>query len=540
MIRLPRLFVFGVIGILFPILLFTPAPAGSFKNLVGNPEVLGKHNGGQPISIAGVGEWAAEVRGIKPRTYYLLSFRVKREGWRDGEYPYVKLFGREIFLDELFSWGAWRRASYLVNSGNHDRSVLKFFGRGLSDAITFDDVGLREFQIVPLSPRGDEVEGPVEFKWAIPEDDRIFRVVLELARNREFRNKKTMVSFSPMGNSLRLENPLQPGKWYWRLSVHHNRIRLASSNAASFAVSASADGAGLTTEMPRESHSGEGQSFAHNNPARFFPIGIYSAAIDAFAELKEAGFNLVQSYNANPDFVRRFVKAAGVHGLKVLSSLTMTRPDKNLSKFIAEIKDERGLFGWYIADEPEGRGTSPSFLWLWSRYIQSIDPGHPTALVNIRSRKVVDYAPAVDIAMVDPYPIPHMPVTWLSDSIDEARRAIDDKKPVWAVIQVFNWSDESRRLKKELAQGRGRFPTYEEERCLTYLSIVHGVRGLMFFSHASARRNDPELKNWKNVKRLASELRDLYPLLLAPDLTERLSLKVGGARDANGNPAIHY
>ncbi|MFQ5673603.1 MAG: hypothetical protein ACE5G9_10950 [Nitrospinales bacterium] len=538
MTRLSRTLVFLATAVCLYGSLYDKADADSsrLENLIKNPGV-------GSLSIKGEGEWTTEVRGIKPNAYYLLSFRVKREGWKDGEYPYVKIFDRATYMDELFSWGGWHRVSYIVKSGNKNRTVLQFIGKGLSDKITFDDVSLRELQIFPMAPFDGTViqDGPVEFKWAIPKDDRVFLIVIELARQREFRDRKIIVAFSPTGNIHKIKQPLANGNWYWRLSLYHNRRRLASSDVSSFTVSRkSPPDEARPAEAPLKSPVKSSNRFAQNGKAKFFPIGIYDAKIEAFDELKKAGFNLAQNYNSNPDFIKKFVAAAGSHGLKALSTLTGLRPSKNLSKLLDEIKDEPGLYGWYIADEPEGRGISPAKLWLWSRYIHSIDPGHPTALVNVRSRKVIDYAPAVDVAMVDPYPIPHMPMTWLSDSIDEARRAVRDKKPVWAVIQAFNWAQESKRLGKELARGKGRFPTYEEKRCLVYLSIVHGARGVIFFSYGAARRNDPDFKNWSHVKRIVSQLREIYPLLSTPDSGEKLSLHTNGAKDANGNPAIHY
>ena len=36
------------------------------------------------ISIRGSGQWSAVIRDITPNAYYLLSFWVKRMGWKDG------------------------------------------------------------------------------------------------------------------------------------------------------------------------------------------------------------------------------------------------------------------------------------------------------------------------------------------------------------------------------------------------------------------------------------------------------------------------
>ncbi|MGA1825692.1 MAG: hypothetical protein ACMUIP_13635 [bacterium] len=506
------------------------------------------HTSAQSISITGWCNWSTDINGVKPSTYYLLSFWVKRDAWKDGEYPYVSVFNQEIYLNELFFWGGWRRVSYIVNSGNNNRTTLKLISKGLTEKIQFDDLNLQEFKIIPLSPSNDELikDKLPTFTWAIPDDTRVYSISIELARDTLFTNKKSYFLFSPEGNDFTLAETIQNGKWYWRLILNHSQIRLATSPIVSFTMlnaPSSSDNADLTYNYCTGKKKQSGKNF--------FPIGIYSAKIETFKELKNAGFTLVQSYNHDPSFINNFASNGHKQGLKALCTLSTSSHTPNLSAFLRKIKNEPGLYGWYIADEPEGRGISPEYIWKWSRYIHSIDADHPTALVNVRSKMASDYGPAVDILMVDPYPVPHMPLTWLSNSIDEAREGVGDKKPVWAVIQAFNWAN----VGKDRARGMGRYPTYEEMRCLTFLSLVHGAGGLMYFSYNAARENDPGLKNWRNVKRIVSELKEIYPLLTAsvciePNSEKKFFLRSVScktcddgedkARDTDGNPSVHY
>jgi hypothetical protein len=131
--------------------------------------------------------------------------------------------------------------------------------------------------------------------------------------------------------------------------------------------------------------------------------------------------------------------------------------------------------------------------------------------------------------MVDPYPIPKMPITWLSDSLEEAKKWARGK-PVWAVIQAFDWSaspleDDSRSW--------GRDPTYEEERCLSYLAVVHGAQGLFYYTfEGGSYRIKDHPRHWREVQQVVSELRSIYPLLLAPfDSTYKLK---------TDHPQIHW
>jgi len=136
------------------------------------------------------------------------------------------------------------------------------------------------------------------------------------------------------------------------------------------------------------------------------------------------------------------------------------------------------------------------------------------------------------VVMVDPYPIPTQPLTWVSDSIEDVRRQLGPQKPVWAIIQAFSWG-----LQRHYPKGKpGRFPTLTEERAMTYLAVVHGARGIFYFAENSARR-DPS--HWRNLKKLSGELRCLYSLLLSTGNTSQPIL-ISPALDLRGKPTIHY
>jgi hypothetical protein len=115
-------------------------------------------------------------------------------------------------------------------------------------------------------------------------------------------------------------------------------------------------------------------------------------------------------------------------------------------------------------------------------------------------------------------------MTWLSDSIDESSKSMSNKgKQVWAVIQAFSWSyfRDSPILKN------AKNPTLEEERCLTYLAIVHGAKGILYYTYRGGKyeiKDFPE--HWNDVKKIASELNILSPVLTAPDSNNNLVLNL--------------
>ena len=475
---------------------------------------------GRAVSISGPGAWKARVEGLIPGRSYLLSLRLKREGWRDGEYPLLKVFGREILLNETWSYGGWMPVSRILKAPSGETEFW-LINPGLSHKLWFDEVRLEELYAWPTHPVAGvatRCRRPT-FEWRMTEDERVYEVEVELSRSSIFEATRSFKTYSPLGPKLVPSEPLEPGLWYWRLKVDLNGRRISTSSPASFVVEARADDC---KSKPKTAPPG---SWSGN--LDFFPLGIYSANPEVFGELKAAGFNSVQTYANSAAQVKAFVAAAERHGLKALIRVPkeVWKWDPVLSAHLMRrLRSSPALLAWYLADEPEGRAVPPGYLWKVREYIRWFDTSHPTAIVVLRGHKAHDYAPATDVLMVDPYPIPKMPVTWLSDTLDEARRAVGGDKPVWAVIQAFDRSE------VRASFSGGRLPTYKEERLLAYLSVVHGASGLFFFKYGSGSSrimNHPG--HWRGVKRLGGELSRMEPLLLAPEVSQGWRARVNGS-----------
>jgi len=451
--------------------------------------------------------WSCRIEGIRPHTTYLFSFWIKREGWREDEYPQITLFGETRSLRELFSWGGWVRYSWYLNSSFYDHTILRLSNQGMTHKVWFDSVHLEEFRIHLERPLPGQViaSGPLVFSWWIPPDDHVLDILLELSISEDFSQSQVYRTVSPKGNSLILQSPLTPGQWFWRIKVYKNRQLIGVSKTSSFRFK----GLGLgRTAYPDRSVRGE------TNRVDFFPLGIYGAEIEALSELRAAGFNAVQNYNHDPTFLRRFARAAAKERLRIMVPVPRGMDSPSLFSFLKELSSLANILAWYIADEPEGRGMSPSLLWHWTDYLHRIEPSVPTSLVVLRPWKIWDYAPAADIVMVDPYPVPRVALTWLSSCIEEAKKAVFGEKPIWAVIQAFDWS--AFPVAQE-DRSWGRLPTYEEERCLTYLALVHGVEGIFYYTFRAKNYYIKDYpRHWQGIKRIVRELNQIYPLLLAP------------------------
>ena len=141
------------------------------------------------------------------------------------------------------------------------------------------------------------------------------------------------------------------------------------------------------------------------------------------------------------------------------------------------------------------------------------------------------YRQATDIFLLDPYPVPNMPMTWLADSLDEAAQYVPRER-LWAVIQAFGGD-------KWRQGGWPRCPTYLEMRCLTYLALGHGAHGLFYFSYPEVR-DDPTA--WQGLKKIVQELRELRTWLVLPNEPATLQVEMTSPfkADAQGHPAVHF
>jgi hypothetical protein len=96
--------------------------------------------------------------------------------------------------------------------------------------------------------------------------------------------------------------------------------------------------------------------------------------------------------------------------------------------------------------------------------------------------------------------------------VDAAKKAVGDKKPIWAVLQAFGYQNE-----KHKGWGWKREPTYQEMKAMTYLAIARGARGIFYYTyHGSQYFIKGSPRHWEELKAIVGELRAIYPLLISP------------------------
>jgi hypothetical protein len=284
----------------------------------------------------------------------------------------------------------------------------------------------------------------------------------------------------------------------------------------------------------------------------FFPIGLYCVGLrgakrwttphELFVELKAAGFNTVQNYSLGgwnldekrfDSFVQPWLDGAAKHGLKVYfdvegpeghvrrrrgSIRDITDPlhakydaPAEVAWRVKKIMNHPALLCWYTADEPICHGRTVEELARQNRMIKSLDPHHPTVIATCRGgehcggyRKCCQ---AVDILATDHYPMPKEPAHAFRRTAIKGKRAVQGLQAHWTIPQCYS---------------RGREMTEEEIRLETYLSIVHGAKGIIWWACIQCKTDHPRC--CEATKKLATELSRISPILLDEDCDQTVGL----------------
>ena len=127
------------------------------------------------------------------------------------------------------------------------------------------------------------------------------------------------------------------------------------------------------------------------------------------------------------------VAGLGGAGKKREGNISKQEKMELLKQEILQFKNHPALLGWYICDEPTGHGTKPDELKNLYTFIKKLDPYHPITIVFMNPDRAHEYSECMDIVMADPYPIPHNPITKVSDVTAQLFNEFRFMKPVWVV-----------------------------------------------------------------------------------------------------------
>ena len=280
--------------------------------------------------------------------------------------------------------------------------------------------------------------------------------------------------------------------------------------------------------------------------------GLSPARNDALAELKKEG-HIFQLWYCPPrqwgpqrenllDAVLQHALEQGTHVVISIADLQSIKPTDDakiaeLRRVVGKYRHHPALLFWKGEDEPQWGKIPPEDLRIYYETIHSLDPDHPIWITQAPRGTLDDlrpYSRFYDIGAVDLYPISYPPglhsgtknkeLSAVGDYAKLIRDAGQNPHHPTASMMVLQicWSGVTK-------PGRTlRFPTFADERYMTYQAIINGARGLVYFGgNVTACWNDMDTAfgwNWsfygRVLRPVLDELRPegpLYPALIAPD-----------------------
>ena len=199
----------------------------------------------------------------------------------------------------------------------------------------------------------------------------------------------------------------------------------------------------------------------------------------------------------------------------------------NFTACMAEVLGAHpALAGWYTADERAADDIERVFAQY--KVLRTHDPGGLTFIAQNRAAELLRWRDTADVFDLHAYPIFNTPEGHFSplqrvfQSTKAALTAVENSRPVWTVIQMFQHG------------ARGHFPTYDELRTMSWMAIVAGAKGLLYWSYGAKGISwvpDPQLREsyWQRLVRVTREIKSLEIVLLAPDVELIIHDSSGGA-----------
>ena len=365
----------------------------------------------------------------------------------------------------------------------------------------------------------------------------------------ELDGKEATAKFARNGGELLLARPDSP----WTNGLHRVDVTVADAcgNSSRHRKTVLT---GRNPDTPAVRLRDDGTLLVGGEP--FFPIGAYGVRpspfdcydIDrALVQLKQVGFNTVQTYTCldKPEFLAAVRRC----GLKIFANGGAD------ARTVDKRRHNPDVIAWYIGDDTSAHYKPWDFLDRGDA-MRSVDTTRPTCQADVIHAdspvdNYEDYAAAADIFLPEIYPV--MEKTRSTNNVCVAK-VISDMKRVardnlvkgggrvhatWPIIQNFCGWD-----------AWHRYPDADEEYAMTFAAIIHGAKGITWYSYSGGWVPKTEKysgfgftmseKSWTSASNLAHRISALVPVLLERDGEQPPvpSVTSGPRRDALGNPAV--
>jgi len=302
----------------------------------------------------------------------------------------------------------------------------------------------------------------------------------------------------------------------------------------------------------------EGRLVRNGKP--FFVLGWYSdGSLERLRRIGRSPFNTVLDYGltARPiEVTQRYLEEAEKLGVAVIMCVNDVYPSAKhrkrlgawegnaaiLKGVVESFRRNPAVLAWYNNDELSFDLAEEARAYY--RTIKELDPAHPQLMVHYKRGGLKAFAGAADIFGLDHYPIPKSGPASVAEALDRACSEVTPPTPVWAVLQDFAWY-QHRKPEKPVVPGDldtprariptprewrdGRAPTREEVRAMTYLAVIHGAKGILYWCLYNLDYLPDRAERWRDACAIAREIRELEPVLLSP----------GGKRISWSDPSVH-
>jgi hypothetical protein len=258
------------------------------------------------------------------------------------------------------------------------------------------------------------------------------------------------------------------------------------------------------------------------NGEPFFPILLYDAPTDpqSLKMFHEHGFNTLTGEPAVSDLLLENGFYTAVH--------TGRDPVRNLDGVLFGVGMDSPALYWKQdllekakADLARMRALVPNRTIMNAIGYWEDEPAGVYSNRVPSKERYEDLVKVLDVSAPYLYPIPYQPVRSVGEAVERAKTATGGKKPLLPILQLFTW------------QAKDRYPTPAELKCMVYLSLIHGAKGIGYYSYSrvtgkkgtNIAKEQPEL--WQTVKEINSEIARIRGLLL--ENTETSVALEGGA-----------
>lgn len=278
----------------------------------------------------------------------------------------------------------------------------------------------------------------------------------------------------------------------------------------------------------------------------YFPLGMYigespasETALRDMGKFSASKFNCVMMYginNGTPDQIRAYLDAVNSYGRKIIYSVKDIYPgstwevksvgewtgvEQILQGVVSTFKDHPAVLAWYLNDELSG-DRLPQIADHYSK-IKAIDPNHPIWQVLYLGQRTADHVASTDALGIDHYPVPAAPITNFYLATADVRRAVLGARAMWMVPQGS--SQGAYHGKPDV-----RHPTFEETMCMSYLGLIHGARGLIYYSFFDLKRTANGDAHWEVLKKVSEEMQRIKPIVLGIDVPHGRSVSASDDR----------